>query len=233
MSKKHIKFLVCFILTFFLLTVNNNCSSEKVTVTATGQYLISKNEKISDGEQFALKEALRSAVEKVAVRVTSYTKTINQVLEEDIVEIFASSVVKITDKQVRPVVQGENVVIEMTITAVVDTKDIDTWKPPVRQQRIQPVKKKQTSANDNLATIIINKVQPLIREQRYMAAHQILSDAIRSGIEHPELYYQRGLLCMFTRQFSAAAIDFEKAIRLNPLPKYQVARDEAFSATDR
>ena len=83
MSQKFTKIFVCSILTLLLLTVNNNCSSEKVTVTATGQYLISKNEKISDGEQFALKEALRSAVEKVAVRVTSYTKTVNQVLEED------------------------------------------------------------------------------------------------------------------------------------------------------
>ena len=82
MARKHIKFLICCILTFFLLTVHNNCSSEKVTVTAAGQYLISKNEKISEGEQLALKEALRSAIEKVAVRVTSYTKTVNSILEE-------------------------------------------------------------------------------------------------------------------------------------------------------
>lgn len=248
MARKHIKFLVCCILTFFLLTVHNNCSSEKVTVTAAGQYLISKNEKISEGEQLALKEALRSAIEKVAVRVTSYTKTVNSILEEDIIEMFASSVVKITDKQVRPVVEGDNVVIKVTITAVVDTKDIENWTPPDiekqrklesdnrelkeqisrdKRERLMSATGKQSGRSDELAAISINRIQPLIREQRYIEADKILTNTIKGGVEHPELYYQRGWLAMVTRQYGAAAADFDRAFKLSSDSRHLKARGDA------
>lgn len=234
------------VLLIFLATPS--CSAEKITVTATGQYLISKNEKISDGEAFALKEALRSAVETVAVRVTSYTKVVNSVLEEDIVETFASSVVKIKDKQVKPVIEGDNIVIKVTIVAVVDTADIERWEPPdlekqrqlendnqelrdqisrdKRERLISGTGKSSGSATE-LSAIALERAQPLISAGRYHEADKIITNTIKGGVEHPELYYQRGWLNMTTRQYGAAAADFEKAYKILQDPKYLKGRADA------
>ena len=243
------KLLKMISLLFLLLTTVQPCAAEKITVDAAGQYLISKNENMNDGEAYAYKEALRSAIEKVAVRVVSYTKTVNQVLEEDIVETFASSVVKVLKKEVHPVVEGDNVIIKVMISAVVNTDDIMKWQPPdlkkqkqleqdnkeLKEQILREKKERLISAvgrqggsSDELAMIAINRIQPLIREQRYVEADKILTDTIKGGIEHPELYYQRGWLAMKTRQFGAAEADFQKACKLSQDSRYLKSRGDSY-----
>lgn len=226
----------------------NVCSSEKIQVTASGQYLISKNEKINDGEEYAYKEALRSAIEKVAIRVVSYTKTINNVLKEDIVETFASSIIKIIDKQTQPVIEGENIVIKVTILAVVDTDDIAKWVPPdIEKQRklendnkelkeqISREKRERlistignaSGGNNELAAIALERAQPLIDSRQYMEADKILTGVIKGGIEHAELYYRRGWLSMITRQYGSAVADFERAYKLSQDPRCLKGKGDA------
>lgn len=239
-----IKQAVAIVIFLIIILLNNVCSSEVITVTASGSYIISKNEKISDGEEAAFKEAVRTAIEKTAVLVRSYTKVINGVLEEDMVETFASSVVKVTKKNIKPTVKDDNIIITVDITAVINTDDIKHYDLERQKQLEQENEKlKNTIVNDRqerfIAAIgdssrgtaaiilsVLDKVEKLISAGQYKQADNLLTDTIKGGINDHRLYYRRGLLNVKRSQLGAAEQDLCSAINLEKLSEYYKIRGD-------
>lgn len=239
-----IKQTVVIVIFLIIVLLNNVCFSEIVTVTASGSYTISKNEKISDGEEAAFKEAVRTAIEKTAILVRSYTKVINGVLEEDMVETFASSVIKVTKKNVKPIVKDDNIIIIVDITAMINTDDIKNYDLERQRQLEQENEKlKNTIINDRqerlmaavgnssrgtaeIILTVLGKTDKLISANQYKQADNLLTDTIKGGIQDHRLYYRRGLLNIERAQLSAAEQDLSSAINLEKLSEYYKIRGD-------
>lgn len=70
------------------------------TFTGIGEYTVSDNETLQQGEDNAVKEALRAISEQVGVMVSSNTTIENAVVTQDEIVTFSSSFVKVLNKQV-------------------------------------------------------------------------------------------------------------------------------------
>lgn len=243
------KYFLMIIIFLIILLVPSICLSEKITVEAEGYHYVENGETLEVAQDNALKESLRWAVEQVGVRLSSYTEVVNQMVISDEVEVLASALVQVREKKFEPVIEGNRIKIIARIVAVIDTSDLDKWSPPDIERRKQLEKDngelkeeidrmKQESLIRSIGTAggstamvvvkVLEKVQPLMNNGDYQVADQVLSDAIKGGVEHAELYYQRGWCDIAFRQYSAAILDFERAFKLSNEPRYLKARGDAY-----
>lgn len=247
--KNRAKLLLCAITILIILLSSNVCSSEKVTVTVTGFHFVEEGETLEQAQDKAYNDALRRAVEQVGMRISSYSVVINSMIEHDEIETAASAIVQVSNKSFKPIVEEQRIKIAAVITAVVDTKDLDNYEPPdiehrkrlekrndeltaeISRMRKESLIRSIGSAGGSVADItvkVLEKVEPLLRQGQFTVADDILSDAIKGGVRHAELYYQRGWCNMAKRQFAAAKEDFNEAVKISADSKYIKARGDAW-----
>lgn len=197
-----------FLVLTILLTLTSSVYAEKFTVEAKGYHIMSRNESLDKAEESALKDALRSATEMVAVRVSSYSNVINNVLVEDKIETFASAVVQIKEKSFTPTTENGIIKVQAYVLAIVDTSDLEKWEPPdiamrkqleidkerLRKENIELNKEVtnlkvknakismgtmgKVSENDKAVQAVIKKVTPLINPNNHEKAHKLLIKAV-------------------------------------------------------
>lgn len=123
-------FLSAVIMLFFMLSFSA-ASAEIVKVEGTGRYVIDKNlkETFADATEHARDEALRAAAEQAGVLIKSHSRTVNSILNEDIIETYAVSLLdnvqKVDDAEKD---SAGNIVFICHVTATVDTDKIDLKK---------------------------------------------------------------------------------------------------------
>ena len=132
-------------------------------IDADGEYTMSTADTLDMAKEKALKEALRSAVEKAGVYVESYTKVNDMALTEDQIRVLAGNIIKIEDKNFATVASGNTFLIKCHIHAVIDTDSIDL-------QRVMETKKTQEE-NVRLAKTVgeLQKESDLLK-QKYQKA---------------------------------------------------------------
>lgn len=247
--KNKIKLMIWSTVILITLLISNVCSSEKVTVTATGFHLVEEGETLEQAQEKAYNNALRHAIEQVGIRIASYSIVINNMIKHDEIETAASAIVQITAKSYEPVIQEKRIKIIAKVTAVVDTADLDNYEPPDIEHRkrlekrndeltaeISRIRKESLirsignsgGSTADITVKVLEKVEPLLRQGQFDAADDILSDAIKGGVRHAELYYQRGWCNMAKRQFAAAKEDFNEAVKISADSKYIKARGDAW-----
>lgn len=95
------------------------------TITATGSYTMGENDSPKIAKDAARQEAMRVATEKAGVYVESYSKTKNMQLSEDDVKVISGAVLKVTKETAVPDLTNGAWHYTVTITAEVDTDNID------------------------------------------------------------------------------------------------------------
>jgi len=103
----------------------STCFAEQVYVEITGQHTLSKEETWSQAEDYAVNNALKKAIEKVGVRIDSYTEVQDKVLVYDAVQRIASAIVTIQDKQLTPVFTNGTFTIHAEVKCTVNTDGLD------------------------------------------------------------------------------------------------------------
>ena len=106
------------------------------TIEADGEYMMSTADTLDSAKEQAMKEAMRSAVEKAGVYVESYSKVKDMALTEDQIRVVAGNIIKIKNKNFTTVASGNTFLIKCAINAVIDTDSIDL-------QRVMEMKKTQ------------------------------------------------------------------------------------------
>lgn len=94
-------------------------------ITATGVYTMGENDSPKIAKDAARQEAMRAATEKAGVYVESYSRTKNMQLSEDDVKVISGAVLKVTNETAVPDLTNGIWRYTVTITAEVDTDNID------------------------------------------------------------------------------------------------------------
>lgn len=104
-------------------------NAEIISVTASDDYIMSEFETIDIAKQRAKLKALRAAQEKAGVFVESNTDVVNMMVTNDEIHTLTAGILNVSDVQFSqeslPNLNG--LVIHATVTARVDTDDIDSW----------------------------------------------------------------------------------------------------------
>ncbi len=211
-SRVFLKVIMTFFLCFFALIPM--CSAEKVTVVATGEYIMGDGETKTVAKERADLEAMRAATEKAGVYVESYTKTINSVVDEDVVRTISSNILQVQKKEYSMAVLGESIKIISKVTAIVDTKSIKENTNLVNKNRqlIEQNKTLNKQYDDCLSEL------KELKSQLNIAKTQDEKNKVENAIKNNEnkfkaLHYEdEGTILHNKHDYNGAILKYTKAI---------------------
>lgn len=125
------------------------CNAELKIFTASGNAIVEKDETLDDAKDKAFNRAVRNASEQAGIYVESYTKVRNSVVQEDEITVISSNVIKVNNVEYQPVLYNKNGQREIiaTITATVDTNEIDQMSKKFQRYESELVKAKDEIKN--------------------------------------------------------------------------------------
>lgn len=120
------------------------CNAELKIFTASGNAIVENGETLDNAKDRAFNRAVRNASEQAGVYVESYTKVKNAVIQEDEITVISSNVIKVNNVEYQPVLYTNNGQREIiaTITATVDTNEIDQMSKKFQRYESELVKAK-------------------------------------------------------------------------------------------
>ncbi|MBE8949420.1 MAG: tetratricopeptide repeat protein [Quinella sp. 3Q1] len=118
---------IIFIFAAWIFFATNFASAAPQTIEATGVYIMDteRDEAFAVAEDRARKEALRMAVEESGLYLQSISKTVNNKLTKDELQVLAAAVLKVQSESVSKKVDGKNIEFSVSIKAVVDTDAVN------------------------------------------------------------------------------------------------------------
>ena len=124
----------------FLMPAAN---AEVKTYEGTDEYIMSEFETIDIAKQRAKQKAERAAQEKAGVFVESNTEVVNMIVTKDEIRTMTCGILKIIDVKYdqRSLPNVNGFVIRATVTANVDTDDVNQWLSRPPQERSDLVQK--------------------------------------------------------------------------------------------
>ena len=130
------KIVSALFLSAFLLV---NSVSHAEIYTGEGKYIMSEGENLGVAKERAKADAMRNASEKAAVYVKSYTLTKNLMVEEDVIETMAATILKLIENPhfypLEEVDNLEGVLIRVTVKVQIDDSDINRWLNKSEQEK--------------------------------------------------------------------------------------------------
>ena len=156
-------------------------------IEAYGEYMMSTADTLESAKEQAMKEAMRSAVEKAGVYVESYSKVKDMALTEDQIRVVAGNIIKIENKSFTTVASGNTFLIKCAINAVIDTDSIDL-------QRVMEMKKTQEENVRLMKTVANLQREGDILRQQYQQAQseseklKIKNELLTNEMELGNLY---------------------------------------------
>ena len=138
--------------------------AEVKTYTGTDEYIMSEFETIDTAKQRARQKAERNAQEKAGVYISSYSETRDMELVTDEIVSIACGIMSVTDVKydVQPLADVNGFVIRATVTANIDSDDVNKWLTKGAQERSSLVaqnKELQRAVNEQSNTIKKLKAQ--------------------------------------------------------------------------
>lgn len=119
----------CMLVVFFPVQV----SAEVRTVTAQGEYRLSDHDTKEDGIQLAAEQAKRNALEQVASYLESITVARDLDVTQDEIRSYTAGVVVVLDQHIALRLDDQTVVVQVTLTARVDTDEVVQALATVKQ----------------------------------------------------------------------------------------------------
>ena len=100
------------------------------TIEATGVYVMDteRDETFAVAQDRARKEALRAAVEQSGLYLQSVSKSVNNKLTKDELQVLSAAVLKVQGENVSKKIDGNNIEYTVTVTAVVDPAAVNLDK---------------------------------------------------------------------------------------------------------
>lgn len=204
-------------LSLCLFALSPICSAEKITVIATGEYIMGDGETKTVAKERADLEAMRSVTEKAGVYVESYTKTINSVVDEDVIRTISSNILQVQKKEYSLEILGESIKIISKVTAMVDTKLIEENTNLVNKNR-QLIEQNKT-LNKQYDNCLAELKE--LKSQLNIAKTQDEKKKVENAIKDNEnkfkaLHYEdEGTILHNKHDYNGAILKYTKAIEMD------------------
>ena len=152
------------LLTAGLLFTTSSVNAELKTYTGTDEYIMSEFETIDIAKQRARQKAERNAQEKAGVYLHSYSETKDMELVTDEIVSITCGIMSVTDVKydVQSLDNVNGFVIRATVTAQIETDDVNKWLEKGAQERSDIVaqnKELQRAVDEQNASIEKLKAQ--------------------------------------------------------------------------
>ncbi len=198
-------------------------------IVVTGVYVMGDGETMSVAEERARMNAARQAAEEAGAFVRSYSRVLNMVLEEDVVEVIANHAMKITVLSKNRELVGDAVRFTVKIKAEISNADIDANLKRAAEERrtvadYRQLKEAFESQGRMLAALKHElAAAPAERKKEILGKIGENENQFRAGI-----FLEEGLRKLSALDNSGADAALTKAIELNPkLAQAYAARAEA------
>lgn len=133
------RIFIAILLLFSVFTFDNNvANAELITLTATGSHILGDDDSPQKGRDEARNEAKRAVSEQAGTYIESYTEVRNASLTVDEIQTLSANVVRILDEKESRSMVGGCMKVSVTITAEVDTVNIDPQAILKKRQYKEP-----------------------------------------------------------------------------------------------
>lgn len=226
---------------FFASTVN----AEVKTYTGTDEYIMSEFETLDIAKQRAKQKAERNAQEKAGVYIHSYSETKDMELVTDEIISITCGIMSVVDVkyEMTPLEDVNGFAIRATVTANIETDDINKWLEKGAQEKSDIVaqnKELQKTVNDQNATIEKLKEQVKIlkaggklngkHEREKFTQEFAAEDKVFLANQKLEEAQKK----FFAHDFNAVIKLCDEAIKLNPNSSLAYGkRGAAYSVTNQ
>lgn len=120
------RIFIAILLLFSIFAFNNDvANAERITLTATGSHILGDDDSPQKGRDEARNEAKRAVSEQAGTYIESYTEVRNASLTVDEIKTLSANIVRILDEKESRSMVGGCMKVSVTITAEVDTVNID------------------------------------------------------------------------------------------------------------
>ena len=119
--------------------VTTMAHAEVKTYEGVGEYVMSDFETVTIAKERAKMYAERNAQEKAGVYVSSYSKSINSVINTDEVEAMTATILQVLDVKYETVSMGEGVMYRATVKVKIDSDEIPSWLARDAKERAELV----------------------------------------------------------------------------------------------
>ncbi|MBR1647189.1 MAG: tetratricopeptide repeat protein [Selenomonadaceae bacterium] len=148
-----------FFVTCCLLFTVNFAHAAPQTIEATGVYVMDteRDETFAVAQDRARKEALRAAVEQSGLYLQGVSKSVNNKLTKDELQVLAAAILKVQSENVSKKVDGKNIEFTVSITALVDADSVNldelvakkkSWERRVEENQRQQKEYEQLKAEN-------------------------------------------------------------------------------------
>jgi len=203
--------------------------SEVREIIATGEYVMGDGETMSVSEERARMNASRKAAEEAGAFVRSYSKVLNMVLEEDVVEIIANHAMKITVLSKKRELVGDAVRFTVKIKAEISNADIDANLKRAAEERQAVADYQQLKDEFDRQSRLLNALKKQLAAAPAEQKKEVLDKIGENETQFRAiLFLEEGLRRLSSMDNSGADTALTKAIELNPkLALAYAARAEA------
>ena len=209
------KFLAT-LLTAGTLLFASTAEAEIKTYTGTDEYVMSEFETIDIAKQRARQKAERNAQEQAGVYINSYSETRDMELVSDEIVTIACGIMSVVDVKydVQPLADVNGFVIRATVTANIETDDVNKWLQKGAQERSSIVAQNQElqrAVDEQSATI--EKLKAQIKQLKGKLDNQSERDKVTAEIAAEDKIFQDNLK-LEEAQKKFIAHDFNAVIQL-------------------
>ncbi|MBR1806898.1 MAG: tetratricopeptide repeat protein [Selenomonadaceae bacterium] len=211
------KFLAT-LLTAGTLLFASTAEAEIKTYTGTDEYVMSEFETIDIAKQRARQKAERNAQEQAGVYINSYSETRDMELVSDEIVTIACGIMSVVDVKydVQPLADVNGFVIRATVTANIETDDVNKWLQKGAQERSSIVAQNQElqrAVDEQSATIEKLKAQIKQLKAGGKLDNQSERDKVTAEIAAEDKIFQANLK-LEEAQKKFIAHDFNAVIQL-------------------
>ena len=243
------RLLVC--IGLLVLVFSNTAFAEKITVTATGYHTMGETESKAQAKEAAKLKAMKACIEHAGVRVTAHSTTEMHVLTEAEIKTYASMLLQIQSETVEQMPQGDTFRFAVTITALIDTRNIETdgrieelkkrseqlekndERIEHRLSQVEKTRPRYPTIDERTKQIVVAQADSLVSKGLLLEATDVYSSALNEGMTIPEFYYQRGIIYCKRKDYTLAVFDFREADTLESRAVYLVSAGIALVEQDK
>lgn len=200
-----------------LLLVSVPAWSGTQVIETVGEYLVGDGETMTAGIEYARKDAIRQAAEQAGAYVRSYTKVRNSALEDDLIEVVANHVMKITTQPEKRQMAGNAVRILVPIKAEIMEGELERTIQRTLQQRQEVVEYRQLQARLQQQSQELERLKKQLADAAATDKQKIVDriGAQERSVRAAGMLKEAGELA-FRKQFAEARQLMNKVIGLTP-----------------